>query len=163
MTYMLTYDTVRLDLMGLRDMGTSVSDNLSTWPIQRAGRYELDSGKSTTDSVEMKSRLTTGRRDPCEVMFTVARARRTGIFCELTAQMLTFCVIGKIEGGVKIVDQASGTDILPVVRVSLAGHGSEEEHDVIIPNNRHLFRTGRSLSPKRDLGGPIHQQMRGSG
>ena len=28
MTYMLTYDTVRLGLMGLRDTGTSVSDNL---------------------------------------------------------------------------------------------------------------------------------------
>ena len=72
---------------------------------------------------------------------------------------LTFCVIGKIEGRVKIVDQASGTDILPVVRVALAGHGSEEEHDVVVPDDRDPFRTGRSLTPKRDLGGPMHQQV----
>jgi len=48
----LTYDTVRLDLMGLRDTGTSVSDNLSDVTFKRAGRYELDSGKSSTDSSE---------------------------------------------------------------------------------------------------------------
>ena len=67
-------------------------------------------------------------------------------------QALTFCVIGKIESCVEIVDQASGTDILPVVRVVLSGHGSEEEHDVVIPYDRDPFRTGRSLIPKGDLG-----------
>ena len=69
-------------------------------------------------------------------------------------QVLTFCVIGKIEGGVKIVDPAGGTDISPALRVVLAGRGSKDEHDVIIPHGRDPFRAGRSLVPEGDLGGP---------
>ena len=68
----------------------------------------------------------------------------------------TFCVIRKIEGGVKIVDPATSVDSLVVIHVVriLAGRGPEDKHNVIIPNNRELFRAGRSLAPKGNLSEP---------
>ena len=41
---------------------------------------------------------------------------------------------------------------MPVIYVVLAGHRSEDEYNVIIPDHRDLFRAGRSLAPKGDLG-----------
>jgi hypothetical protein len=59
----------------------------------------------------------------------------------------TVCVIGKIEGGVKVVDQAAP----PVIHVMLAGQRPEDEHNVIVPNDWDSFRTGRTLTPEGNL------------
>lgn len=62
-------------------------------------------------------------------------------------------VIGEIEGGVKIIDQATRVAIFTVIRVVLARaeQRPEDENNVIIPDGRDPFSTGRSLTPKRYL------------
>jgi len=56
--------------------------------------------------------------------------------------------MGKIEDGVKVVDQAARADSLPVVR---AEQRPEDEDNVIIPYYWDPFHTGRSLAPNGDL------------
>ena len=67
-------------------------------------------------------------------------------------QIPTLCVIGKIEGGVKVIDQATPVAIFPATHIIATGkQRAEDENDVIVPYDREPFRAGRSLAPKGDL------------
>jgi hypothetical protein len=62
-------------------------------------------------------------------------------------------VIGEIEGGVEIVDPATGVATSSVIRVVLAraDQRPEDKNNVIIPRDRDPFRAGRSLAPEQRL------------
>lgn len=80
-------------------------------------------------------------------------------------QIPTLCITGKIEGGVEVVDEATGADTFPVIHVVCAGkHRAEEEKDVIVPYDWEPLLTRCSLAPKRDLGfWPISGRNGGAG
>jgi hypothetical protein len=68
-------------------------------------------------------------------------------------RMPTLCITRKIEGGVEVVDEATGADTLSVIHVVWSGkHRPEEKKNVIIPYDRERFVTGSSLTPKGNLG-----------